>query len=292
METLSQILDKLSDFSMESDDALKADILKSLWEYYQKQGRHTYHEITEYILKNMNEEKDGEAIPVITENLKSLLVEMEAKFKCSDGITYYDCKKLSPPSFDCEEKHSVDKRYQCHEYKRLYKSLFKLYDHIRLEFIRWSEVKKETDIIDSVNKSLQNQVKENNEQQKKIEEKYENITSGVEDVKNQTKSIYMQMVSILGIFAAIVIAVFGGLSVLNSISSAFLQGEITIYKTILVASMCALFVIWVIFTLLGMVRWFRFEALPTKFSVWSFAGINVVCLAGIIFALVRSGAVT
>ena len=116
---------------------------------------------------------------------------MEAKFKCSDGITYYDCKKLSPPSFGCEEKHSVDKRYQCHEYKRLYKSLFKLYDHIRLEFIRWSEVKKETDIIDSVNKSLQNQVKENNEQQKKIEEKYENITSGVEDVKNQTKSIYM-----------------------------------------------------------------------------------------------------
>ena len=287
MVTLSKILDRLSDIGIENNAQSRDELLDDFWAYYQAQGRHTYHEITEYILKNMNEEKEGEAILVIEENLNSLLEYLKERFSCTDEINPYDCRKYSPP-FICEEEQKVDDHYGCFDYKKLYKALFKLYDHIQLEFVRWSKVKSETNTIKSANRILKNQIEKTNEQYREINREYTGIASEFEDIKNQTHSIYMQMISILGIFAAIVIAVFGGLSVLNSISSAFLQGDITIYRTILVSSMCTLFVIWVIFSLLGMIRWFRFQASPTRFSIAGFIGINIVCLTGIIYSLLCS----
>lgn len=282
---LTDLLNELVDTNLETDIEATSRIISSFWEYYKLHGRHNYHEVTEYILNNMKQVKDGEEVSVIAGNLKILIQRLEGKFECPESVMHYECKKYVD-GFSCEGEHKIDNSaYGCYEYKQLYRALLKLYDHIQLEFIRWSEIKNETTRFSATHRQLKGQLQETKQQQDMLEEQcWENFTQ-FDEVKEQTKSIYMQMVSILGIFAAIVIAVFGGLNVIGAISSAFLQGDITIYKTILVSSMCALFVVWIIFVLLGMVRWFRFESSPTKFSVVGFISINVICLTGIVYSL-------
>lgn len=275
---LGFLLEQLKEPSLEENPTAKGDLINKFWAYYKSQGRHSYHDVTRYVLENIKESKDAEGIAVIAENLKSLMEVLQQECQCTDTITYFDCKKYTDP-FHCDNTHDVDGGvYNCYDYKLLYKFLFKLYDHIQLEFISWSEIRRETDRISSLNVSLRKQLENAEEQQLRI-------TSKLHKVEEETKSIYMQMISILGIFAAIVIAVFGSLNVINSISTAFLQGDISVCRTVLVSSMCALFVIWIIFVLLGMVRWFRFKAEPTKFSKVSFGLINLICVAGIVASL-------
>ena len=280
IKRLGFLLDQLKEPSLEENLTAKGDLINKFWGYYKSQGRQSYHDVTKYVLENIKESKDAEGIAVIAENLKSLMKVLQQECQCTDTITYFDCKKYTDP-FQCDNTHDVDGGvYNCYDYKLLYKFLFKLYDHIQLEFISWSKIRSETDKISSLNANLRKQLENAEEQQARI-------TSKLHKVEEETKSIYMQIISILGIFAAIVIAVFGSLNVINSIATAFLQGDISAWRSVLVSSMCALFVIWVIFVLLGMVRWFRFKAEPTKFSVVSFLGINVACIVGIIVSLIH-----
>lgn len=299
IKKLTNLLDELGNIKLEVDASSTHELICSFWEYYKSHGRQSYHEVTEYILKNMNRTKEGEKIPVIAENLKMLLGVLNAECQCPKDVTHYECKKYIE-SFSCEAEHEINgSEYNCDDYKQLYRYLLKLYDHIQLEFIRWSEVKKETSRLRIINDNIRRQLQETKKQQGELEEQQAALERQQRgsfdefyDIKEQIKSMYMQIISILGIFAAIVIAVFGGLNVINSISSAFLQGDITIYRTILVTSMCTLFVLWVIFTLLGMVRWFRFEAGPTIVSIIAFILINIVCLSGIVYSLIQSASVT
>lgn len=292
IKKLTDLLDELGNIKLEVDASSTHQLICSFWEYYKSHGRQSYHEVTEYILKNMDRTKEGEKIPVIAGNLKMLLGVLNAECQCPEDVTHYECKKYMD-LFSCEAEHEISGSvYSCDDYKQLYRYLLKLYDHIQLEFIRWSEVKKETDRLSTTYRNLRKQLKETKDQQLELEEQHWSTFTQFDEVKEQTRSMYMQIISILGIFAAIVIAVFGGLNVINSISSAFLQGDITIYRTILVTSMCTLFVLWVIFTLLGMVRWFRFEASPTRVSIIAFILINIVCLLGIVYSLIQSASVT
>lgn len=284
-KSLAELLDELVAVDIEEKPEMVSKLLDSFWNYYKAQGRHSYHEVTEYILKNMRKKKESEAISVIAENLKKLIDVLKVECACTDEITYFDCKKEIDP-FDCAKNHDVEGGfYNCYDYKKLYRFLLKLYDHIQLEFTRWIEIKKETTHLGTINSKLRKQLRETQEQQESLEEQYWHTFSEFDDVREQTKSMYMQVISILGIFAAIVIAVFGGLNVISAITNAFMAGEITIYRTVFVVAISALFVFWLLFILLSLARWRIEDGLPNKFFVIAFIGISLVCIGSIIWSI-------
>lgn len=269
------ILDRLSN----SDITDEKEELEYIWDYYKDNGRHSYSEISQYVLSKFSTPKDGEIIEVIADNIEYLINWVGINRDCKCGCPEHKCMEKEPPGFKCEEKHkSEGSELYCSDYEQLYILLRKLLDHVRLEFIRTSEARNEREQYNLINKEAKGELEMLRSQ---IDYSQDALWRLEESTKNQS----FQVVSILGIFAAIVIAVFGGLNVINSISSAFLQGDITIYRTILVVALCTLFVIWVIFTLLGMTRWFRFQASPTWYSIMIFFVITAICVIGIVWAL-------
>ena len=281
--SIIDILERLSDPDITANEHSIKEELRRIWDYYKDNGRHSYSEISEYVIKKFSTPKDGEIIEVIAENIEYLIGWVHIKRGCKCDVPEHRCIEKEPPNFNCAEKYKpIDLDLYCSDYEQLYILLKKLLDHVKLEFVRTSEARIEREQYNLINTESKEELESLRSQ---IDYSQEVLWRLEESTKNQS----LQVVSILGIFAAIVIAVFGGLNVINSISSAFLLGNITIYRTILVAAMCTLFVIWVIYALLGMVRWFRFRASPTWFSVVIFSVINVVCLAGIIFALIKQG---
>ena len=290
---ITDILEQLSDLNYITDEESANQAAKTIFEYYSEAGRHNYNEISEYILHKFSTPSDSEAISIIADNIESLIAHIDKKMNCEADVTKYQCLYSDIEEQGCERVHIVAVLgHGCYELKKAYVQLNKLLDHVKLEFLRTSELRAERERINSTTEQLKSELCEANEQMEYLSSNINETESKYWKLEENTRNIYLQVVSILEIFAAIVIAVFGGLNVINAITSAFIQGEITVYKTVLVSAMCALFVIWVIFTLLGLIRWFRFEASPAIYSIITFIAINVICIIAIIWALKQSGQVS
>ena len=99
-------MDELGNIKLEVDTSSTHQLICSFWEYYKSHGRQSYHEVTEYILKNMNRTKEGEKIPVIAGNLKMLLGVLNAECQCPEDVTHCECKKHMD-LFSCEIVYSL-----------------------------------------------------------------------------------------------------------------------------------------------------------------------------------------
>lgn len=282
---ISDLLDYLSDIELETNTDNYDRLKEQFVAYYESNGRHKYHEIASYILKASRKTKEGEKIQVVAYNLRAFCDYIKSELPDGDKCLLSDCN-------ECSSRDKCGTSSEILKTKVLLKSLEKLYDHIQLEYMRWTEINQQNIKLERKNKELIRRAEQLKEQQNVLTDQQDEIIGNYdymnlefEKVKDQMSSIYIQFISILGIFAAIVIAVFGGMNVMASITTAFSHGAIDLYRTILVSSMVTLFVIWVIFTLLGMVRWFKFKALPTKFTIFMFVFINIVCIGGIIWSL-------
>lgn len=218
---VAQILEELVKLPEEGESSA-SDLwcearLDRLWSYYRKHQRHNYPEISRYVLGIFRKRKDAEAVTIILDNLSALLSYTQHRWQCGNDAAESACRKLDPPDFDCPSfSQPEDQTYHCYDYKALYRFLLNLYDHIQLEFIRWSDILNRNEDLEKAYRSILVKFAENEGRQKlllaDIGEKTKQFNEKSESLDKQIQGIYMQIVSILGIFAAILLAFIGGMS--------------------------------------------------------------------------------
>ncbi len=220
--SISYLLDELHKFTVDDD---LTEWCNNLCEFYNKNERHSYAEITEFILS-----QDG--------GLEYIYKFMPILEKVKDDFKEVDREGM-------------------------YLKLLKLIDHINLEIIRISYIEKNTaesirqQYIDLNNEQSSNiltmyeevckQVSSTQEivdtasiQQKNIEEdlndiekKMEHITKTAKDAENTVKNAQKESVTLLGIFAAIVLSFTGGMAFSSSVLAN--MDKLPLYDVVLVA---------------------------------------------------------
>lgn len=271
------ILEGLSCVTM--NDEIRDEIISSLNMYMRLSVRHNYHEITRYIIERYSKENESETIYVILDNIDFILDYIKCSWGCNnkDVIAPRDCIILDREG-ECSifvEHHGVP----CTEWKKLYRFVIKLKDHIYLEFIRLSEIRNENARIESELQSLE----KTGESLKKMEVE---LRGAIDKVKEDTRNIYLQMVSILGIFTAIVITVFGGLSVVSEILDGLSMVTLIDRKNVLFSvALVIAFVIDIIFILVVLIGNIHDFYKPPKWILGFVLAINICCLAAVLYSV-------
>ena len=165
------------------------------------------------------------------------------------------------------------------------KSIIKLYDHTNLEVARINYTKQ----LNNVTKSDLARTKELLQKQK---EEFDNAKSETEMIRNtlgeetdkankriedSQKQMQNEYVTILGIFAAIVLAFTGGMtfssSVLNNISKA------SVYRLSLISFIIGMIFFDLIWVLIDFIRDINGKSIRKK---WLFVFVNIVMIGGIV----------
>lgn len=112
--------------------------------------------------------------------------------------------------------------------EELKKNIVKTYDYLQLEYQRYKQLKNLKDDLNSIQQTAQGE--KNN-----IDDIQNNVTSlqnKIETINAETKQIQTQYITILGVFASIVLAFVGGLTFSTSVLSH--MHEVSIYRLIFV----------------------------------------------------------
>lgn len=174
-----------------SDEKIEQNNVKKLAQFYSQNKRHQYHIISRYIYSKMKKGED--AIDYMLNNIETTLDYVNYnKEKCADILEKEECKI------------QIDE---------LVLKLQKLYDHISLEEERL------------VNNS---QVMEENTKQIK-----EDTANTFQDALNQFQervqqvydSLNTNIISVVGLFSAIIFVFFGGISGVSSIAASLFELE-------------------------------------------------------------------
>lgn len=212
---MKDLLAKITSLELQGKhkDSLKK-IAEEIKEYYTNKGRHSYSEVSTFIY--MSKEEDFE---YMIENLA--IIEK-----------YYKANK--------ENDYAV--------------KISKLIDHIQLELNREKHIKDEyyNKIISSISqadKSIKTYndkiVSEFNEQYTEIKNRYNDL---LKQQQRKLDNLYGDIISVLGIFSAVVVAFFGGISVLGSALNNI--SAVSKYKLILIVIIVGFIVFNIIFMLL------------------------------------------
>ena len=205
--TLKGILDALNTPDPETID--KRGLLDEINKYHEKHPRYHYREITNYVI-----EKDTlEEIEGISQNLEIIMQWMEAvagELTCP--LSIHECDMVSAISKSgtlscsrqayCESDYVEQTNLTCAQFKETYHVIDVIYDHIQLEYVR-------TVLIQDHSKKLEDQYDS-------IEKK---IKKRIDDLNEKERDLYLQIVTILGIFTAIVFAIFGGFGTVTGLIS-------------------------------------------------------------------------
>lgn len=146
----------------------------------------------------------------------------------------------------------------------LERRFYKIIDHIQLanfqigEISQHSRMESEKLLNEIANsktelKNLEKEITQSKIELDKIEKlgkKLNNNEKKTTEIMEEFSKVYVQFVTILGIFTAIVVSVFGGLSILSGLFENL--NEVPIWKTVLVGSLVSLFVLCLLFLL---TRW-------------------------------------
>ncbi|NEZ47943.1 hypothetical protein FDF74_12200 [Clostridium niameyense] len=189
--------------------------------FYLKNGRHRYSKVAEYISEEAI--KDEQVVIYILYNIENLLQYCDINGKIIDDeiSTILECKEYKDKEFNRS---------------KLIEKIIKLQDHIELErqriiFSQRKESKIFSNLIDQVNESIKDA---NKDLDCKVDDIQNNLTSGI--------------VSVLGIFSAIVMVFFGGLNIFSSIMSNL--AYISKFRVIFMGSLVSMTMFDVIFLLL------------------------------------------
>lgn len=237
----------------------RSDVFLKLEQIYYIQGsdnyfRHFYSDILSTLTQIDSDDNEG-SLDVLAENMQAIKDGYQA--------VNYDGTKLIDIS----------------------KSIIKLYDHTNLEIARINYTKQ----LNNATKSdlantkilLENQKKEFDNAKLETEiirntlkEETEKANKKIEDNQIQMQNEY---VTILGIFAAVVLAFTGGMtfssSVLNNIAKA------SVYRLSLISFIIGMVFFDLIWVLIDFIRDINGKSIRKK---WLFVFVNVVMLAGII----------
>ncbi len=137
----------------------------------------------------------------------------------------------------CVEEDYTNKVYA---YSGLYKNLEKLCDHLNLEISRLNYYSINEDRISDVDSKT-----------KRLNIDLKEALQEVKSAREQTSSIQTEVIAVLSIFSAVIIAFFGGMSFIgNALSS---MQDTYIFKSILIILVCGLILSNVIFLLMYLV---------------------------------------
>lgn len=215
LDYLAETPDRIAEF-YDTGIALENNkkALQYIDDYFSDKVRYKYYEITRYIADYIITAEEPETVEYIMYRLKQIIDYMKSewekysdnKCECPIGICMNLDNDSCPNSTVIVEIYG--KRYDCNEFKQLYRRVAKLYDHIKLEDIRLS--------------SINNQYKETLHLQDKLDsvlkdniKKQEDISKTIDRLSNKEKDLYLQVVAILGIFTSIVVAVFGVIGIIS-----------------------------------------------------------------------------
>ena len=181
----SYVSQMMKERMLDADFTTMANNMKAI--YREHDFRHSYSNISSIIYTTLREEKNLECLRILSSNSKKLLSTAKHIFTKEDEM-------------DIIEK------------------FVKLNDHIKLEVVRICDYENMLENaytrIDEIKKKAHDDLEETRKQQDRRFTKYEN---GIKKSKEELDNIYSQFVSILGIFAAVVIVFFGGASVFTKI---------------------------------------------------------------------------
>lgn len=189
MDNLLSSICIIDPVELQKNDEILNDICSQVKEYYNKSemGRHSYADVSSYLYKMEQDQY---------EYLIYNLQKIHDKFELDNDID-------------------------------LQKSTFKLLDHIRLETCREVDVKQA--YLTNVTQRITNVISKNYEiAMRNVEEKEDELKSSIEkqtrEIENQFEKhtaeidkINGNLISVLGIFGAIIVAFFGGLNLLGSV---------------------------------------------------------------------------
>lgn len=185
-EMLNEFLVLISSLKFSREQAKLA--LEQVKTIYSNRFRHSYSELSKFLLKSQTEDFHDQFV---------ILVDRLRKLK-----EILDKQQGKSTEFDSEE---------------LRKGVAKLYDHVNLELIRmdyftyrFNDLYKS---IDDAKKLMSDSIKEVTD----ISERSTKAEEKIEEIKQETFRSRNQYITILGIFASIVITVFAGLSISSSI---------------------------------------------------------------------------
>lgn len=207
---IEHILNQLGRIDIERDT-----LLNSLLSFYYKNDRHRYSLISKYILENKI--VDTEKISVILMNVDILI-----KY-CTSNESLIN-KRIEDSRFDTTN----------YNFKEFIKQLKKLNDHLELEVSRANAFDKRQEfLLDRKTKEFAESVDRTKESLVKLEDR---LNTG--------------FISILGIFSAIIIAFFGGISAVTNIFSGLTNPQISTWKIIFFGCLAGIIVFNIIFMFL------------------------------------------
>ncbi len=197
-DKLRTLLNRLSDNYDTSPD----ETVESLFEIYSDGYRQMYSEIFPMIVDIRSEKQKG-GLDFLTNNLESVREYIK------DIIQKYDDSK--------EERH-----YDLDSYKRLYGRVLKLSDHVNLEVQR-------LDDSEGIRADTRNTVDV-------LQAKISKTQNDLKKARGKVRKMQTEVIVILGIFAAIVMAMSGGLTLMGS----SMEGMSTtgIYKIAFIIILC------------------------------------------------------
>lgn len=261
--SIKSILDKLTEPELESDANAMDEVISSIVSYYKNSLRHEYNEITKYVMKIYSSISESEATSVILDNLDLTLKKINEECECEENtISDRDCKFIDKPMGGCDSyQEEVFKELSCSECKELYRFIVKLKDHIALEFVRLTAIYKS-------NEELNNKLEEINQASQTLEMIQGDILEKVYHIEEDNRATALQMVSVLGIFATVVIAIFGGGQVLASISKGFSSiNDKQMGNILIVSGFIAIFVINLVFSILSYITYLIKDKFFNKWAV-------------------------
>lgn len=219
-----------------AEDGVKT-AAEELKEIYSKNFRHQYSDIFP-VIREITEKTEQYDSDILLENVRSIREYVE-------------------------QQHNTTRQFDA-----LYWPLLKLMDHINLELARLSvfsvderrleQLRTDTNEAKEKLKETEEKLTEaiallskENQEKSELKAQLEKATENLKEANDKAGNLQTELVSVLSIFAGVVIAFFGGLSFLGSSISSI--QNVIIYKSVLVCVLCGLVLFNLIFLLLYIV---------------------------------------
>ncbi len=216
-EDLNNLLKELSK-NVISEDSCESYTSKFL-KIYSDGFRHSYSKF-HLLLANMCNSESTEYVPdFLIENLNLISKYIENKY-IQNGLG---------------------------DHTRLYHPIFKLYDHINLEYVRILEQRKQEAQISKLQKSLEDSNRLLEGTKKSLKDANESLNLATE----KATGLQTDILAILSIFSAVVLAFMGSMTFLSGAMDSL--KDVRIYKFLLACCICGIVIFNTIFVLLYIV---------------------------------------
>ncbi|EAH4711996.1 hypothetical protein ISV75_001705 [Campylobacter jejuni] len=200
---LRSIVEKLCKEQIFSDVGV---VIEDLSEIYQEGFKHNYSELTTIIL-NATKNDPEQDLMILAQNLRGLEEKLNS--------------------------HSQNAKLEIANLQDIKSRIAKFYDHVNLECVRLQDSSEKISRLQNTYKELDKNYKELDKNYKELDKNYKELSENLN--KQQT-----QYITILGIFASIVLTFVSGLVFSNSILSNI--DKASIYRLVFVMAFIALFV--------------------------------------------------